>query len=62
VCRTNRLAQIARRKQAVAPVLAIDQQNIDVAMKAAMLKAVVEKMDGQAFESGRSASASTPAW
>jgi hypothetical protein len=49
------LAQVARRKQTVCQVVSIEQQNVDVAMELAVLKAVVEQVDtGPGYLRGKS--------
>ena len=41
----ERLAEIACRKQAIAPIALVEQQNVNVAVELAVLKAVIEKMN-----------------
>jgi hypothetical protein len=44
----DRFAQIACWEQAVTPVGAVHEQDVDIAMKLAMLKPVVKQVEGGA--------------
>jgi hypothetical protein len=44
--RAQRLAEIAGGEQAIVAVVAAEEKDVHVAMKLAMLEAVVEEMDG----------------
>ncbi len=51
--RAQRLAQIAGREQPVVNVAAAEEENVEIAVKLAMLKAIVEQVDaGELFPQG----------
>jgi len=57
----ERLAEIAGGQQGVLPVLAVEEQNVYVAVKLAVLEAVVEQMDeGPEFLARNAIAAASP--